>query len=235
MSNKQKILMVEDDQYLGLIVKECFETRGFEVTWCQDGLKGQQSYESDPPSICIFDVMMPEKDGFSLAEEIRKTDKETPIVFLTARSMTEDVIKGCSIGAHDYVKKPFSMEELIARVQAILERTNGSSPILSGADRHIFQLGQYSFDYEKQTLSFDSDIKNLTPREAELLKMLCENTNSIVDRKAILKKIWGDDSFFNGRSLDVFMTKIRKYLKKDENLRIINLRGEGYKFVVLEG
>lgn len=232
MSQKQKILMVEDDQYLGLIVKECFETRGFEVTWCQDGHKGQNAYETEQPDICIFDVMMPEKDGFSLAEEIRKTDKETPIVFLTARSMTEDVIKGFSIGAHDYVKKPFSMEELIVRVQSILDRAGSSSPALS---RNIFQLGQYSFDFEKQTLTHPKEKRSLTPREAELLKMLCQNTNAVVDRKAILKKIWGDDSFFNGRSLDVFMTKLRKYLKKDENIRIINLRGEGYKFVVLEG
>ncbi len=235
MNRKQHILMVEDDPYLGLIVKECFETRGFEVTWCQNGKKGEAAYQKQKPDICLLDVMMPEKDGFSLAEEIRKNDKETPIVFLTARSMTEDVIKGFSVGAHDYVKKPFSMEELIVRVQAILDRSGaGNAAGLAAAQRHVFEIGNYTFDYEQLRLQFHTEVKSLTPREAELLRMLAENLNLTVDRKAILKKIWGDDSFFNGRSLDVFMTKIRKYLSKDPNIRIINLRGEGYKVIVLE-
>jgi DNA-binding response OmpR family regulator len=225
---KAKILIVEDDPYLGLIVKESFETKGFETHLRKDGKSGFEAYNFLKPDICILDVMMPIKDGFTLAQEIRATDKHTPIIFLTAKSLTEDLVKGFNIGANDYVKKPFSMVELIARVNAIIKR---NTSILGENKKEIFQIGEYVYDYKHLLLKKGEKTQKITHREGEILKLLCENKNQILERKAVLIKLWGDDNFFTGRSMDVFISKLRKYLKDDPEVEIINVRGQGYKLL----
>ena len=226
--NKRKILFVEDEQSLGLIVKESLETRGFQVHYCQDGKIGLKAFKEFKPDICLLDIMMPIKDGFTLAQEIRKIDQETPIIFLTARSQTSDVVKGFEIGGNDYLKKPFSMEELIIRVKARLNEEAGAN---SESDQKDFIIGSYKFEYDKQTLEFQEQIKKLTHREAEILRLLCLNKNKVLERSKVLDKVWGDDNFFNARSMDVFITKLRKYLAEDPNVEIINVRGIGYKLI----
>ena len=227
MNDKIKVLIAEDDPFIGMITKECFETRGFEVWLCEDGNSAFKSYLDFKPNICIFDVMMPLKDGFTLAEEIRAIDKLIPILFLTAKSLKEDVIRGFKIGADDYVKKPFSVEELIARVEAILRRLGQSESEQSLET--IFQLGTLSFDCDFKILKNESIEVNLTDKESDILAELCRNQNQITDRSALLLKVWGDDSFFNSRSLDVYITKLRKYLKNDENIELVTVRGKGFK------
>ncbi|MFC2120520.1 response regulator transcription factor [Bacteroidota bacterium] len=230
---KTKVLIVEDDPFLGLIVKENFETRGYESHLCKDGESGLKAYCKLKPDICILDVMMPIKDGFTLAKEIRKIDKKVPLIFLTAKSLQQDVIEGFNIGADDYIKKPFSMEELLLRVSAIIKRADGTAPDSSGIT--TFYIGKYLFNYEAQFLRYnDSFTQKLTHREAELLKLLFENKNQVLDREPTLTKLWGDDNYFTGRSMDVFISKIRKYLQNDPNLEIINIRGKGYKLVISE-
>lgn len=226
---KHKILIVEDDPNLGIIVKESFETRGFEARLSENGKKGYTEYVRWKPDVCILDIMMPEKDGFTLAEEIRATDQHTPIIFLTARSFNEDVLKAFAIGADDYIKKPFSMEELIYRTKAILKRLSGIG--LEFSKTFEYPLGKYHFDYRHLTLTYNNKQQKLTSREADLLKLLCDHKNQVLDRGETLKKLWGDDNFFTGRSLDVFITKIRKYLKEDDDVEIINVRGKGYKLI----
>lgn len=225
-----KILIVEDDPFLGLIVKENFETRGFETSLHKDGEAGLKAFCKLKPDICILDVMMPVKDGFTLARELRKIDKQIPIIFLTAKSMQQDVIEGFNAGADDYVKKPFSMEELILRVNAVLKRAEGIEQESGGLNSYI--IGNYKFSYEAQVLNHKENIQKLTHLEAELLKLLYENKNKILDREPTLTKLWGEDNYFTGRSMDVFISKIRKYLQDDPNLEIINIRGKGYKLIV---
>tara|TARA_B100000795_G_scaffold24222_1_gene16184 strand:- start:3828 stop:4544 length:717 start_codon:yes stop_codon:yes gene_type:complete len=227
MSEKIKVLIAEDDPFIGMITKECFESRGFEVCLCEDGNSAFKSYLDFKPSICILDVMMPLKDGFTLAEEIRAIDKYIPILFLTAKSLKEDIIRGFKIGADDYVKKPFSVEELIARVEAILRRSGKSEE--KENTKSIFQLGLLSFDSDFKILKSSSVEINLTDKESDILAELCKNQNKITDRSALLLKVWGDDSFFNSRSLDVYITKLRKYLKNDENIELVTVRGKGFK------
>lgn len=227
MSEKIKVLIAEDDPFIGMITKECFESKGFDVSLCENGSIALKKYYSFNPHVCIFDVMMPVKDGFSLAEEIRTIDKEIPILFLTAKSLKEDVIKGFKIGADDYVKKPFSVEELIARVEAILRRIGAQSS--QEPQQRIFQIGTLAFDSEFQLLKMDTEEVKLTDKESGILKELCKNNNQITDRSALLLKVWGDDSFFNSRSLDVYITKLRKYLKKDPNVELVTVRGKGFK------
>lgn len=227
MSEKIKVLIAEDDPFIGMITKECFETRGFEVLLCEDGDAAYKSYLSFKPSICIFDVMMPLKDGFTLAEEIRALDKVIPILFLTAKSLKEDVVKGFKIGADDYVKKPFSVEELIARVEAILRRTGAADE--NESTESVFQIGVLSFDSNFKLLKYNENEIKLTDKESDILAELCKNQNQITDRSSLLLKVWGDDSFFNSRSLDVYITKLRKYLKNDENIELVTVRGKGFK------
>ncbi|GGK47756.1 MULTISPECIES: response regulator transcription factor [Flavobacteriaceae] len=220
-----KILLAEDEPSLGQIIKESLETRNFEVLLCEDGEKAYKTYKSENPLLLVLDIMMPKKDGFTLAEEIRKEDQDIPIIFLTAKSLTEDVVKGFNLGGNDYLKKPFSMEELIVRINALLKRNkneNNTEPI---------QLGKFIFDLKKQTLQINTHIENLTHREANLLHYLAKNKNQVLERSFILKKLWGDDDFFNARSMDVFITKLRKKLKKDPAIQIINVRGYGYKLI----
>ena len=229
--DKVKILLVEDEVFLGQIVKESFETRGFEVKHFKDGEKGLEGFKNMNPDICVLDVMMPIMDGFSLAKEIKKINPSQPIIFLTAKSMTEDVVEGFAIGADDYVRKPFSMEELIMRVKAVLGRNIQREPEVEEEQVKEYKIGQFNFLPIKQELHHHAGIKKMTSRESELLRMLCEKKNSLVERDVILKQLWGDDSFFNARSMDVFITKLRKYLKEDPEVELINVRGRGYKLI----
>ncbi|MCK5781619.1 MAG: response regulator transcription factor [Flavobacteriales bacterium] len=227
---KIKILLVEDEVFLGQIVKESFETRGFEVKHYTDGEKGMEGYKSFKPDICVLDVMLPKLDGFSLAKMIKKDNNNQPIIFLTAKSMTEDVVEGFKLGADDYVRKPFSMEELIMRVKAVLNR-NAIEEVVQKEQVKEYKVGQYKFFPIKQELHHPTLVKKLTSRESDLLRMLCENKNNLVERDVILKQLWGDDSFFNARSMDVFITKLRKHLNKDPEIELINIRGRGYKLI----
>ena len=229
--SKINVLLAEDEPALGQIVKESLETRGFDVSLCPDGEIALNHYRDYKPDILVLDVMMPKKDGFTLAKEIRQLDDVIPIIFLTAKSQTADVVEGFSIGGNDYLKKPFSMEELIVRIHNLLNRARLQR------ESDSIQLGAFTFDFPKQVLSIrniksDSDnAYKLTHREAHLLFHLYKNKNQVLDRSIILKKLWGDDSFFNARSMDVFITKLRKKLKADPNVSIINVRGYGYKLV----
>ena len=227
MSKEIKVLIAEDDPFIGMITKECFESKGFEVYLCEDGNKAFSCYLDKKPDICILDVMMPLKDGFTLAKEIRSIDSYIPILFLTAKSLKDDVIKGFKIGADDYVKKPFSVEELIARVGAIIRRSNVSEKDLN--QQIVFQIGAFSFDSEFHILKIDKEEIKLTDKESEILAELCRNQNQITNRSSLLLKVWGDDSFFNSRSLDVYMSKLRKYLKKDLNVELVTIRSKGFK------
>lgn len=225
MSEKIKIILAEDELALAQIIKESLETRNFEVIHCKDGEEASVQFLKNKPDILVLDVMMPKKDGFTLAKEIRKIDKKIPIIFLTAKSQTQDVVEGFTLGGNDYLKKPFSMEELIVRIHALLARI----PIENKEEN--LAIGNYIFNLTKQTLIHSETLISLTHREASLLHHLIENQNEILDRSIILKKIWGDDDFFNGRSLDVFITKLRKKLSLDPNIQIINIRNQGYKLI----
>ena len=223
--SKVKVLLAEDETSLGMIVKESLETRDFLVFLAEDGEQAVEIYKKEQPDILVLDVMMPKKDGFSVAEDIRKENKRIPIIFLTAKSQTSDVLEGFHKGGNDYLKKPFSIEELIVRIKALLDRIE----IKSNVD-HI-TIGKYIFNLTKQTLEIDNNIEQLTHREAELLFYLFEKKNEILDRSFILNKLWGNDDFFNARSMDVFISKLRKKLKKDETIQILNVRGFGYKLI----
>jgi DNA-binding response OmpR family regulator len=223
-----KILYVEDELFLGKIVKETLESRGFEVVMETDGADVLRSFEDEQPDICILDVMLPHRSGFEIAEDIRKINDDIPILFLTAKTLTEDLVHGFKIGGNDYIKKPFSMEELIVRVENAL-RVRKEDPITVLGE--TIQIGKYYFHINKQILRFGTIDKKLSYRETELLKYLYINSNAIIDRRELLNHIWGNDSFFNSRNLDVYITKIRSYLKEDSNLEIITIKGVGYRFV----
>lgn len=225
MSKSMKILLAEDESSLGLIVKESLESRGFIVEWCENGEDALTKYQEFKPDILVLDVMMPKKDGFSLAKEVRKVDQRTPIIFLTAKSQTNDVIEGFGSGGNDYLKKPFSMEELIVRIQELILRRERKS-----AEEQI-EIGAYLFNYPKQRLQYNEEEQMLTHREAEVLMSLAISPNEVVDRSTMLSEIWGNDDFFNARSMDVFITKLRKKLAKDSSIEILNVRGYGYKLV----
>jgi len=225
MNDKIKVVLAEDEPALAQIIKESLETRNFEVIHCKNGEEASNEFLKSKPDILVLDVMMPKKDGFTLAKEIRKTDKKTPIIFLTAKSQTHDVVEGFNLGGNDYLKKPFSMEELIVRIHSLLNR------ISTDKTEENLEIGNYIFNNTKQTLYHSDKIISLTHREASLLLLLIENKNEILDRSIILKKIWGDDDFFNGRSMDVFITKLRKKLCLDPNIQIINIRSQGYKLI----
>ena len=224
MSEKIKLLLAEDEAALGQIIKESLETRDFDVILCDNGEKAFEKYKSESPELLVLDVMMPKKDGFTLAKEIRAIDDTIPIIFLTAKSQTSDVVEGFSIGGNDYLKKPFSMEELIVRIHNLVNRSR------SQKSSSVLKIGDYIFDFPKQQLQFLNEaIVQLTHREAHLLFHLIKNKNNVLDRSLILNKLWGTDDFFSARSMDVFISKLRKKLKKDENIQIINVRGFGYK------
>lgn len=222
------MLLAEDDENLGFLLKEYLQAKEYDVDLYKDGEKAYRGFQNNYYDICILDVMMPIKDGFTLAKEIRMANPAMPILFLTAKSLKEDVIEGFSIGADDYMTKPFSIEELLMRIEAILRRTRKDSP---DSEQSSFQIGRYLFDATKQTLQLDDEVRKLTTKESELLKYLCINKNSLLDRNFALKTIWVDDSYFNARSMDVYITKLRKYLADDPTIEIINVRGKGFKLI----
>lgn len=225
--SKVKILYVEDEPFLGRIVKESLESRDFEVVMVTDGQQAQSVFERDRPDICVLDVMLPSKDGYSIAKDIRQVNPNVPIIFVTAKNQTEDVLKGFEVGGNDYLRKPFSMEELIVRVTNLLNLSQKNGKALP--DNVV--LGKYEFNMLRYELKIGDAIKKLSHREASLLQILSENKNSTVQRKDILMKLWGDDSFFNSRNLDVYITKLRDYLKEDPGIEIITIKGIGYHFV----
>jgi len=225
---KIRLLLAEDDENLGSLLQEYLIAKGYEADWVTDGEKAFRAFEKNHYDLCILDVMMPRKDGFTLASEIRMVDAGMPVVFLTAKSMKEDVLEGFARGADDYITKPFSMEELIFRIEAILRRTKGSGDGINNCKN----IGKFEFDPQKQILNISDKVYNLTTKETELLKLLCNNKNRILERNFALKAIWIDDNYFNARSMDVYITKLRKYLKDDPSVQIINVHGKGYKLIV---
>jgi DNA-binding response OmpR family regulator len=230
---QHRILLVEDDANLGGVLQEYMTIKGYNVELCRDGEEGWSVFARDGNfDLCIIDVMMPKQDGFSLARSIRANNERVPIVFVTAKSMQADKIEGLTIGADDYITKPFSIEELMLRVQAILRRTsqNAASAMQNIPDE--FAIGEYVFNYPNQILRHKEVTTQLTGKEAELLRLLCLHVNQVMKRETALKTIWGDDSYFNGRSMDVFITKLRKYLKLDPTVEIMNVHGSGYKLVI---
>ncbi len=221
------VLFIEDEPALGMIVKDSLVYRGFEVLYAANGTDGLEQYRQHHPDIVVADIMMPDMDGFTMAEQIRRDDPHTPIMFLTARSQTSDVVRGFELGGNDYLKKPFSLDELVARINALL-RTGASRTNASGT----LKIGRYIFDPAKQKLTVDDHEVTLSHREAELLRRLYQQRNEVLGRSEVLTELWGDDSFFNGRSLDVFITKLRRHLREDPKIQIINIRGRGYKLVL---
>jgi DNA-binding response OmpR family regulator len=228
--SKTKILYVEDEMFLAKIVKESLETRGYEVQLEMDGGEALARFNADPPDVCVLDIMLPNKDGFSIAEEIRQVSNAVPIIFLTAKTQTTDLVKGFHTGANDYIRKPFSMEELIVRIENALRNRNSNNSN-AGTQKDSIAIGNYLFNPNRQTLTDDTEEKKLSFRESELLRLLYENKEKIIDRRDILNVLWGSDSFFNSRTLDVYITKIRGYLKNDPSLQIITVKGIGYRFV----
>ena len=225
MGAKAKILLVEDDTNLGFVIADQLKSEGYQVVLCSNGQEGHIRFTEDNFHLCIFDVMMPKKDGFTLAREIRRINTETPILFLTAKSMTEDKVEGFNAGGDDYLTKPFSFDELSVRVKALLKRVN----IHEEAEEKVVSLGGYLFDTENFTLKHPEFEKTLTKKEAMVLKILCKFKNQVVPRETILTAVWGQDDYFAGRSMDVFITKLRKYLSHDSAISISNIHGIGFK------
>jgi len=228
VENKIKVLLAEDDENLGSLLREYLQAKSFDTHWVTDGDKAFKSFEKNKYDICILDIMMPVKDGFTLAKEIRMLNREVPIIFLTAKSMKEDVFEGFSIGADDYITKPFSMEELLYRMQAVLRRTKGDI----NKKQEIYNIGKYRFDTNKQLLILEDKEQKLTTKESELLRLLCNNANQVLERNFALRTIWIDDNYFNARSMDVYITKLRKYLREDPAIEIMNIHGTGYKLIM---
>ncbi|SKB77641.1 response regulator transcription factor [Dyadobacter psychrophilus] len=222
-----KVLLIEDEPALGMIVKDSLSYRGFTVFYAENGVAGLAQFDEHCPDIVVADVMMPDMDGFTMAGHIRKRDPNVPIMFLTARSQTADVVKGFELGGNDYLKKPFSLDELIVRIEALLRPRNAFASTLA-----VFKIGNYTFDPAKQKLSFDGHETSLSHREAELLRRLYQLRNQVLEKNVVLLELWGDDTFFNGRSLDVFITRLRRYLKDDPQVQIVNIRGVGYKLII---
>jgi DNA-binding response OmpR family regulator len=224
-----KVLYAEDELFLGKIVKESLESRGFDVLMEEDGGRVLDMFTHYQPDICVLDVMMPNKNGFEVAHDIRAIDADVPIIFLTAKTQTEDVVKGFKLGANDYIRKPFSMEELIVRIENALRLQHIVDNTINTEE---IALGKYQFNINRQVLLFGTAERKLSYRESELLKFLYQQRNDIIDRREILNLLWGNDSFFNSRNLDVYITKLRSYLKEDPTLEIITVKGVGYRFVL---
>lgn len=223
------ILLVEDDPNLGLVLQEYLQIKaGYKVQLCKDGEEGLKAFFQHQFDLCIFDVMMPKKDGFTLGREVRAVNQNIPIIYATAKSMMEDKVEGFQLGADDYITKPFRIEELLLRIQAILKRV---SPSEQQVEERVFNLGMFTFDYVSQTLNNGIASTKMSGKEADLLRLLCIRKNQILTREEALLKIWNDDSYFNGRSMDVYLSKIRKYLKDDESIEIINVHGKGFKLI----
>ena len=230
MEDRMKILLCEDDENLGMLLREYLQAKGFNADLYPDGEAGYKAFLKGKYDICVLDVMMPKKDGFTLAQEIRTFNADVPIIFLTAKSLKDDVLDGFKIGADDYITKPFSMEELVLRIEAILRRVKGKK----GKDVTMYKIGRFTFDTQKQVLEIDGKQTKLTTKESELLSLLCAHVNTILERNYALKTIWIDDNYFNARSMDVYITKLRKHLKDDPTIEIINIHGKGYKLIAPE-
>ncbi len=221
-----QILYVEDDETLGFVTRDNLELQGYQITHCEDGKKGLTAFQAEQYDLCILDVMLPEMDGFTLAEEIRKKNQDIPIIFLTAKSLKEDKLHGLKLGGDDYLTKPFSIEELILKIEVFLRRnkiTVAPTPL------QIYEIGTYQFDHSNLLLSTEGFEKTLTQKEADLLAYFIQHKNQVLKRSQILEQLWGEDDYFMGRSLDVFISRLRKYLKQDESLKIENIHGVGFK------
>lgn len=225
----KKILLAEDDPGLGFVIKDALSMKGYEVLLCTDGESGYQAFRRQRFDLCILDVMMPRKDGFTLAQNIREKNIEIPILFITAKSMLEDKITGFASGGDDYLVKPFSVEELCMRIEVFLRRSNGTA-----SAGEILRLGKYTFDPRNLTLKHAQGLKALTQKETDVLSLLCHNQDRVLKREEILKKVWGDDDYFLGRSMDVFISKLRKYLKDDPTIEIVNYHGVGFRLEIKE-
>ena len=230
MDDKLKILLCEDDENLGMLLREYLQAKGYVAELCADGDAGFKAFLKTKFDICVLDVMMPKKDGFTLAQEIRSANADVPVIFLTAKTLKEDILEGFKIGADDYITKPFSMEELVFRIEAILRRTKGKK----SKESTVYRIGKFTFDTQKQLLSIGDKQTKLTTKENELLALLCSHSNEILQRDFALKTIWIDDNYFNARSMDVYITKLRKHLKDDSQIEIINIHGKGYKLITPE-
>lgn len=231
MNKSVKILLVEDDLNLGSILKEFLEVKGYTTTHCLDGLKGLHAFKKNNFDLCILDVMMPKLDGFSLAEQIRKVNKDIPLIFLTAKSMQADKIEGLKIGADDYITKPFSTEELFLRLSRLLKRSSTQQQISTKDQPEEFEIGKYIFNYKNRLLKMNEKEKRLTSKESELLKLLCEHNNKLLERATALNSIWNEDTYFTSRSMDVYIAKLRSYLKEDPSIEISNVHGLGFKLI----
>ena len=228
MDDKLRILLCEDDENLGMLLREYLQAKGYVADLFPDGDAGYKAFLKNKYDICVFDVMMPKKDGFTLAQEVRSANSEIPIIFLTAKTLKEDILEGFKIGADDYITKPFSMEELTFRVEAILRRVRGKK----NRETNVYKIGKFTFDIQKQILSINGEQTKLTTKESELLNLLCSHANDVLNRDFALKTIWIDDNYFNARSMDVYITKLRKHLKADPAIEIINIHGKGYKLII---
>jgi DNA-binding response OmpR family regulator len=238
-SANYKILLVEDDQNFGDVLRSYLEMNDFDVTLATDGVLGYEAFKKSQFDLCVFDVMMPRKDGFTLAKEVRERDAEVPIIFLTAKTMKDDVLQGFKIGADDYISKPFNSEELLLRIQAVLKRVNKTPDPRD--DQREYYIGKYHFNYPLRILTYQGRIAageennwKLSPKEADLLKMFCKYINDVTPRSEALTKIWNEDNYFTARSMDVFVTKLRKYLAKDTSIEIVNIHGNGFQLLVRE-
>ena len=228
MDDNIKIMLCEDDENLGMLLREYLQAKGFSAELYPDGEAGYRAFMKQKYDICILDVMMPKKDGFTLAQEIRQANADVPIIFLTAKQLKEDILEGFKIGAADYITKPCSMEELVFRVEAILRRVRGKK----NKESSVYRVGNFTFDTQKQLLTIGDKQTKLTTKENELLALLCSHANEILQRDFALKTIWIDDNYFNARSMDVYITKLRKHLKDDPQIEIINIHGKGYKLII---
>ena len=226
---KTNLLLVEDDKNLGGLLKEYLLAKGYNVQLALNGKEGFDLFIKNKYDACILDVMMPVKDGITLAKEIRESDKNIPLIFLTAKTMKEDVIQGFQSGADDYITKPFSMEELLLRLNAVLRRTQNQNT--KAGEQNEFKIGNYTFNFTNRKLTLKNKIQELTTKEADLLRLLCLHINDVLDRNFALNSIWKTDNYFSGRSMDVYITKLRKYLKEDSNIEIINIHGRGFKLM----
>lgn len=227
VKEKPHLLYVEDDESLSFVTKDNLELKGYRITHCADGKKALEVLKKEDFDLCILDVMLPEIDGFAIAEEIREHNQQVPIIFLTAKSLKEDKIRGLRLGADDYITKPFSIEELILKIEVFLKR----SQVVSPESDYLHRIGQFQFDYKNLTLFTSEDERRLTQKEADLLKLFLDNRNQVLKRSTILERLWGEDDYFLGRSLDVFISRLRKYLKQDPDIRIENIHGVGFKLV----
>ncbi|MDF3077227.1 MAG: response regulator transcription factor [Sphingobacteriaceae bacterium] len=228
----KKILLVEDDPNLGMLLQDYLQLKGkFDVVLCKDGDEGLKAFSKDKFDLCIFDVMMPKKDGFTLGKDVRKINPDVPIIFATAKSMMEDKVEAFSLGGDDYITKPFRIEELLLRINALLKRISNQEKAVEELPTR-FDIGNYQFDYTAQVISYNGVQQKVSTKEAELLRLLCLKKNDVLTREEALLSIWHDDNYFNGRSMDVFLSKLRKFLKDDERVEIVNVHGKGYKLLV---